>query len=250
MLIITSEFFPAGLNQTHIPWLFFALIKEKTQMKHILYLVLFMFAGYALADERTDLLKSWETLQKNSEALEYFQKNEDGTYKVKFKIIPYEGSLTVLAYDVEDIAYGSVDTKYRKMGYVEVELSNADESFMNKYGRLYYKWAQSNTLYLNGETGAWDSAKAYSESLMTEANESMPGSLTLLFFEYWNYILAVIIIYFLISQIINSKRVKVSMAMQNKAFEDSRAFMQLAVETSKKANETLENILSEIRKRP
>ncbi|MBA3028827.1 MAG: hypothetical protein FP816_08450 [Desulfobacteraceae bacterium] len=219
-------------------------------MKQFLYLILFIFAGHAMADERGDLLKSWENLQKTSAALEYFKKSQDGTYKVKFKIIPYEGLLTVLAYDVEDIAYGSVDTKYRKMGYVEVELSKTDESFMNKYGRIYYKWAQSNTLYLNAETGAWDSSKAYSDSLMTEANKSMPGSFTLFFFEYWNYLLAIIILYFLISQIINSKRVKASMALQNKAVEESRAFMQLAVETSKKANEILENILSEIKKRP
>ena len=102
------------------------------------------------------------------------------------------------------------------MGYVEIDLTDADDELMAKYGRIYYKWAQNNTLYLNSTTKTWDSSTVYTQSLMQDAEKYTPNSFTMLFFEYWNYLLAVVIIYFVFAQIKNSKRVKESIYMQEK----------------------------------
>ncbi len=222
-------------------------------MKHILPFILLLLTSVVFADDRQDFLKAWESVQKNSSEVRDFSSIKDNYYHIKFKNLPFEGELHVLAYEVEDMPSPMDSLTYSKMGYVEYELVGAPADMRSKYARTFQKWAKNNTLYFDEKLSKWDSYEEFSQQLMNgngmDKVALYPSLLT--FFDYWDYLLIVILIYFFFSQIVNSKRAKDSVAMQKKALEDmerNKVWMQQSIEMQKQNNQLLADILEAMKK--
>lgn len=198
-------------------------------------------------------------MQTKSGAFESFTKVSDSEYTVKFKTIPYEGTLKILASDVQESpSYGNADG-FSKMGYVEVDLPGAPADLTEKYSRTYYKWAQNNTLYYNSKTATWVDATEYSKSFKNK-DGSFGFKLWTSILEYWSYILILIVLYFLWSTIVNNHRtknalknqeeaVKKSLELSEQSLQTQNQAVQSAREAHQRTNELLGEILEELKKR-
>ena len=184
------------------------------------------------ASDEASFIQAWEKLQETSKEVEVFTKTDEKKYHVKFTTLPYEGELHVLAVGVETFNSGS---KENTTGYVEIDLPAASDELMQKYSRTYYKWAQNNSLYFDEESKKWLTPEQYTNSLKVEPEESEISPLFLIIFEYWNYLLILIILYFFISQVVNNRRIKESFEIQK----------QTSIEAIKLHNET-NKLLKEI----
>lgn len=228
-------------------------------MKYIIFALLFSQLAFAEAGDKEHFLTSWEDMQVKSGVFETFTKVSDAEYNVKFKAIPYEGRLVILASDLQDnVSYGASDT-FDKMGYVEVDLPGAPADLTEKYSRTYYKWAQNNTLYYNSKTATWVDAVEYSKSFRGK-DGGLGFKLWTSILEYWSYILILIVLYFLWSTIVNNHRTKNALKTQEEAIKKSLELseqslniqseaIQTSRETHQRTNELLGEILEELRKR-
>ncbi|MFO1389409.1 hypothetical protein [Cellvibrio sp.] len=228
-------------------------------MKYLLFAIFFAQLAFAEAGDKEHFLKSWEEMQSKSGAFETFTKVSDSEYNVKFKTIPYEGTLKILVSDVQESpSYGNADG-FSKMGYVEVDLPGAPADLTEKYSRTYYKWAQNNTLYYNSKTATWVDATEYSKSFKNKEG-SFGFKLWTSVLEYWSYILILIVLYFLWSTIVNNLRTKNALKNQEEAIkkslqlsEQSLQIQSQAIQSSSEAhqrtNELLGEILEELKKR-
>ena len=143
-------------------------------MKYIVGVILLVMSSVSNSQDKETFLAAWENAQKNSDQLELFEKTAEGKYKIKFVTLPYDGELVLLAYDVDKLGRGQyADKKYTMVGYVEIDLVDAPDDIMRKYGRTYSKWFQTNTLYFNDETGSWVTSKDYGEELIQDAQSDI-----------------------------------------------------------------------------
>lgn len=228
-------------------------------MKYLIFALFFSQLALAEAGDKEHFLKSWEEIQSKSGAFETFTKVSDSEYNIKFKSIPYEGTLVILASDVQDNPSYSDSDGFGKMGYVEVDLPGAPADLTEKYSRTYYKWAQSNTLYYNSKTATWVDATEYSKSFKNKEG-GIGFKLWTSIFEYWSYILILIMLYFLWSTIVNNHRTKKALKNQEEAIRKSLEISEQSLqiqsqaiqsgrESHQKTNELLAEILEELRKR-
>lgn len=222
-------------------------------MKYVTGFLLLVFSFYAYAGDRDDLLQAWENIQKNNPQVKLFEKISNGKYKIKFAVLPYEGELDVLTYDTEELNYDFIkDNPYSKRGYVNVDLVKTDEATLAKYGRSYYNWVQSNTLYLNKETGKWVSSKEYNKYISDATREKSQGGILYFLGDYWDYILLFIVFYFIFSGISGSRQLKRSVKMQGDAVKDMEKFKEIqdeAIALHKDTNKLLGEILEELKTR-
>ena len=224
-------------------------------LQALCFMLLYMISLTASAnDPKAGLLQAWETLQSTSVELEAFRKISDKKYWVKFSSLPYEGELAILAYGTEEVNYGGLDRiPYSLTGYVEVDLVDASSEETAKYARTLAKWQQSNTLFYNQETRAWESYQAYRETLQQQTDELAPSSGLLLVFEYAEYILFAVLFYFLYVVINNNTRVKKSIALQEQALTDveaSKRIMKESLVLQRETNQLLQEILRSVQQHP
>jgi hypothetical protein len=220
-------------------------------VRYYIGFLLVIFSSHSYPQDKESLLTAWENIQKNSTQVESFEKTDKGRYNIKFSTLPFEGKLVVLGSDTEDIAYGGTNKAYTKAGYLEIDLVGAPDNLMNKYSRSYYKWTASNTLYFNNETSQWVSQKEYTDDLVRNT-DVVSDDLLISLFNYWDYFFAAILLYFLISVIINNKRVKESVKIQKEAVQDmqkSIVSQNEAIELHKETNEILGHMLEELKQR-
>jgi len=226
-------------------------------MPHIKFLLLLFISTSLLAKpgDKDDFLSAWEKIQTNNSQVESFEKLSDLKYKIKFSNLPYEGELVIVAYDVETFDYNFTgESNFNKTGYVETNLPDTLEELAVKYSRTYYKWAEFNTLYFNKKTQQWVGQKQFNNYLLSDEYDQNSGELFWLW-EYWDYLLALIIIYFVISSVLGNKKIKESIELQKESVEQanklSKASME-AIEKSlgqhEKTNELLAELLEETRK--
>lgn len=117
-----------------------------------------------------------------------------------------------------------------------------------KYGRSYYKWFADNTLYFNNETGLWDSEKVYGEHFEKIVTDGFWFTIL----GYLDYILPLILVFFLYSVFINNKRVKDSVKSQREAISSidiTMAQQNKAMELHEQTNQILLDILNELKAR-
>lgn len=222
-------------------------------MKRVLLVLLWISCAPALAEDlKTSLLQAWENLQAKSAEVAEFRKLAERKYWIKFVTLPYEGELLVLAYDTEDFSLGMTEIPYTKLGYVEVDLVDASSEEIAKYARTHSKWAQNNTFYYNQESGAWEGFAEYRERLEQETEDLAPSSWILTLFENGHILLLAILLYFVYVAFASDRRVKKSMALQQKAMADfdiTTRYMKESMQLQKEANALLEQILEELKKR-
>lgn len=221
-------------------------------MKFVAGLLLLVFSFYAQGSERDDLLQAWENIQTTNPQVKTFEKISDGKYKIKFAVLPYDGEVDVLTYDTEDLNYDFIkDNPYSKRGYVNVDLVNSDEKTLAKYGRSYYNWVQSNTLYLDKRSGKWVSSQEYNKYIVNATREKSQGGILSFLADYWDFILLFIIIYFIFSAVLGGRQLRKSVKMQAEAVKDmdkSRQVQDEAIALHKETNKLLGEILEELRK--
>lgn len=220
-------------------------------MKYLTGLLFLIFSFSAYGSDRDNLIAAWENIQKSHKYVESFEKKGDGKYKIKFSILPYDGELAVLTYDVEDIEYNFLkDSPYSKRGYVSVDLSDANENTLAKYGRPYYKWFESNTLYFNKESGSWVESTVYNKYVSDATKKNAEGSVWFFLAGYWEIILLIIFAYLVITSISGGRLFKKSIKMQSDAVTDMEYFKKGQEEAIKLHNETnrlLNDILTELK---
>ena len=218
----------------------------------IILLALSFSAFSAFSSDRENLLLAWENIQKNQPQVESFQKVSDGKYKIKFSVLPYDGELVVLTYDTEDVNFDFIkDNPFSKRGYVNVDLVDADEKTLNKYGRSYFKWIQSNTLYLNMETKKWVSSEEYTNYITEATKEKTQNNVLFFLSGYWDYILLIIFAYFIFTGISGNKLFKKSLKMQSDSVADMEQIKKVqdeAITLHKETNQLLREMLDELKK--
>lgn len=222
-------------------------------MNKIFALCFCFFCPILFAGEEEDFILAWESIQSGHSEVESFEKIEDRKYKVKFKTLPFEGELIVLAYDVEDVDFVMEGSPFSKSGYVEIDLVGFSDESMSKYSRSYYKWAQDNELHFDSINNQWVTSKEYRLALSNSVNtdDALPSKFFLILIEYWNYVLVGIILYFFFSQISNSKRAKESVQYQQKAIDDmanTKLLMQQSLDMHKETNRLLESIHNQLKR--
>lgn len=229
-------------------------------MKFLLLIFLFFpLVSYCEIGDKESFLTAWEKRQSSSELVEVFQKVSDKTYHIKFATLPYEGELHLLIYEVEDIEYLPKNSSFTKTGYVEIDIPNEMSNLMEKYSRTYFKWAENNNLYFDSESQSWVSQKDYSSSVRA-AGPSTSDKVFIAVFEYWSYALIVIILYFFWSTVVNTKRTKraikvqedmlvKSLSISEESISIQKSAIQQSAELHKKTNETLLSILNEVKHR-
>ena len=220
-------------------------------MKFLIGIMLLVFSLHAYSDDRADLLVAWENIQKSHKQVESFDKVSQGKYKIKFSVLPFEGELVVLTYDTEDIEFNlGNDNPYTKTGYFNIELVGADEKKLTKYGRAYYKWLSSNTLYLNSKTEKWVASSEYTKYFSDIAKDQTQNNFLSFLSGYWDFILIFIIAYFIISTISGNKQLKKSLQIQNDAaagMDEVKKIQDDAMELHKETNKILGEILKELK---
>ncbi len=220
-------------------------------MKYITGILLLAFSFYAHSSDRDDLLLAWENIQKTHKQVKSFEKVSEGKYKIKFSVLPYEGELNILEYDVEDIEYNIVkDNPFTKSGYVNVDLVGADEKMLAKYGRSYYKWFESNTLYLNTKTGKWVTSREYNKYFTNVTKDKVQNNVLFFLSDYWDYILIFVIGFFIITSFTGSRQLKKALKLQHDAvtdMEEVKRIQDVALELHKKTNKILKDILEELK---
>ncbi|TWI67216.1 hypothetical protein LZ24_02748 [Desulfobotulus alkaliphilus] len=220
-------------------------------MKWLLLAVLALTSTTSFSQDRESLLKAWENIQRqHSEVAKFDTSETPGEYTIKFEQIPFEGNLRVLVYGVEEFPdiYGGGITK---TGYVEVELVGMASEELTKYGRPYYKWLQSNSLFFDNSAQLWISAEEYSQLQHELAESAMPSNTKMFFWEYSNYILVAIVLYFFITSFGNNKKMKLSIEAQKRAEEkinESIKTQHVALEEAKQQTELLREIRDSLAK--
>ena len=226
-------------------------------MSYLKFFTIFIFSTAIFAEpgDKNDFLSAWEKIQSSNSQVESFEKIDELKYKIKFSSLPYEGELAIVAYDVEEFNYSPVgESDYNKTGYVEIDLPDALEELAVKYSRTYYKWAESNTLYFNQKTQQWVTQKQYNEYLMSDENAVNFGGLFWLW-EYWDYLLALIILYFVVSSVLGNKKIKESLDLQKESVEQANELSKASMDAIEKSlsqhertNELLAELIEEVKK--
>jgi hypothetical protein len=222
-------------------------------MKYTLLLLLFLpMITLAEPGDRGHFIEAWEAIQKNSALVESFDKVDDGEYLIKFKHIPYEGPLVLLTADVENNPPYGMATQFTKTGFVEIDLPGAMDNILQKYSRSFHKWAQHNTLHFDATRNLWVDQEAFTAAFM-EDKDAFDGGVAFSILEYWDYILAAILFYFLWSAVISNKRTKSALKLQEEAFkksiELSETSIQLqtqALDAGRTAHEKTNHLLAEL----
>lgn len=219
------------------------------------WLFLFLICFYTIQtvadDSKSALLATWEEYQAASDDLVEFKKLSDKRYRVKFNALPYEGEMQVLAYDVEEIDYDTSGSPYSKIGYVEVDLVDTSAEQLNKYSRSYSRWVQSNTLFYNQSNHAWDPLPVYRKQLELQAEEAIPNGFWGWMIDYSSYLLLAVLCYFLYAMVVNDRRVKKSVALQQQAMREvevTRRYMEESSGLHKQTNRLLEQILEALKR--
>ncbi|MCG8486199.1 MAG: hypothetical protein MI756_01885 [Chromatiales bacterium] len=191
-------------------------------MRWIQVLMLCVISLSAVADvSREQLLLAWEEHQKSNPDILQFKKLGKDLYHIKFAHMPYDGELKLLAYNTELLDYLPDINPYTHTGYVEIDLTAAPAEEINKYSRSYSRWLQSNTFYYNRESQSWDSWSVYRQQLDQQSEDLISDTSGILkVFDYWEYILLAVFLYFVVVTINNDRRVKRSLALQDRAMED------------------------------
>ena len=219
-------------------------------------LPLFSFAN-GDTQEKEAFLQAWESKQKQHPALEYFEKNSDATYNIKFKNIPFEGKLIVLNYDIESFQDFGEYLPVSKSGYIEYDLPELSDDITEKYYRSYSNWDQSNFLYFSSQSNTWIDEKEYAD-LIQDFDYDYDEGLMYYLSDYVGYILFVLFIYFVYSIFSNNGRTKKVIQIQELAFKQSMELSQESLKLQKyaikksednheKTNILLENILNELK---
>ena len=200
--------------------------------KALLFIMLLMPLA-SFSQDREALRLAWEEIQRHHPEVASFEATDTaGEYQVRFERLPFEGRLKVLVYDVEALP-GGHGTEVTHAGYVEVELVGASEEALARYARPYYRWQQSNTLFLDQASGQWMTGEEYSRRLQQNAEQALDGSPGLMFWEYSHYILFAVVIYFFLSSFASNSKVKQSIEIQKRAeqrIDESLAAQRLAME--------------------
>lgn len=220
-------------------------------MNRLILVLITMLSTVTIANENDTFIASWEQTQSNSKYIENFEKVENDLYKVKFSKMPYEGVLRLISYDIEDISYG--DGPITSSGIAIVELESLPTDFIEKYSRIYYSWNETNELFYNSKDEKWITAKEYRTEMKEIAQSSDSTNIFTLLLQNWDYIFIAIILYFVISSISNSRKVNLSVKLQQEAIknanelqEQSLKIQNEAINTSKAMHEITNNTLKEI----
>lgn len=211
-------------------------------IKRALLFIMLLMPLASFSQDREALRLAWEEIQRHHPEVASFEATDTaGEYQVRFERLPFEGRLKVLVYDVEpmSVSYGAELTH---TGYVEVELVGAAREELAKYGRPYYRWQQSNTLYFDQGSEQWITAEDYGRLQQQYAEAGDAG---LAFWEYSHYILFAVVIWFFLSSLVNNSKVKQSIAMQQRAeqrIDESLAVQHQAMEEARRQTALLEQI--------
>lgn len=227
-------------------------------MRLILLLLLLPLTVLAASNNAEDFLKAWENNQANHPAVTSFEKISDGKYQIEFSKLPYKGELLLLSYDVDSVGYLPENSHFNKIGYATIDLPNQLDTLIQKYNRLYYKWAQGNTLYFNEHSQTWENQAAYLASFKTDINAPKP-SIWARIFKYWDVLFIAMMLYFLWSTFIGNRRAKASVehqkqstealfAQNHEATERQKQAIDDTLELQKETNQLLKDILDALNK--
>ena len=198
--------------------------------------MMLLAVSVSAADEKASLLSAWEAVQAQHEQVASFVKQDDGLYQIEFTSLPFKGELRVLAYDTEPLSYGGEKSLFKQAGYIEYELVGAPDDMQEKYWRTFQNWNESNTLYYSESQQSWVTQREFAQQMSSQLPKDSGVSVWLLIYQYWSYALIAIVVYFFISQMINSRRMKRSLELQQQAVERSA---ELHAETNRLLTEIL-----------
>lgn len=116
------------------------------------------------------LVAAWERVQREDPETAAFEKIAERRYRFKTNRFPFDGELRVLKATVDD-SLGDYDYGYVR-GVIEYDLVGLSEEVVKKYGHSYESWRESNTLYLDRDSGSWLSAAGQRARMAAKVKEA------------------------------------------------------------------------------
>jgi cbb3-type cytochrome oxidase subunit 3 len=193
------------------------------------------------------LVAAWEQSLRSDPYTEILEKKGEGSYRFKSKRFPFDGELQVLGVAVGDPLaegwYGDVTP-----GTVEVQLAGVADDFPRKYAASYAQWESGNTLYWDGKTKTWITAREWRRRVMRKA-----GRWSFLSFAsstFWILFLLVLVGILLWISRKAGRQMKTAMKAQERLMADHERVLKLSergVELSEDSNRVLKEILQELK---
>ena len=208
----------------------------------IFFTLLISQLAYSQELSKDSLIESWQSFQVEGEFIDTLEQIDTDLFNVKFSNLPYEGKLKILFVNIEELDLGNGITAY---GSVEVDLVDAESSFLQRYESVFFKWKQSNSFYFNSDSETWINYSEYNELLKLQPQHEQSWFWSLL--KFWNVLIVFIILYFFISQILNNRKIKKSVKFQEESLKLQKLAVEQSIELHKETNMHLKELRNELK---
>ena len=189
----------------------------------VLFLALAQCPAWAAMDEAS-LIAAWEEAVIGDPETLVLEPLGDNRYHFETMRFPYNGELRVLNTSI-DRAAGALDYP---MGVVEVELTDADEGFLQRHAMSYGQWAQNNILFYDQANGRWLTTWEL-DDVMYAGGCDVPWYSSLLAENFfWLVFLLVFVLMLIFAIRKSSRQMKKAMSAQDQALSDNRELLELA----------------------
>jgi hypothetical protein len=197
---------------------------------------------------RESLLVAWEANLRGDPQTLVFERLEDDLYRWSTERFPFDGVVRVLNLVVDDRTFEYAASGV--VGVVEADLEGVSDEFRRQYAYSIGLWQGANTLYFDADSGEWQSASDWQNSMV----EHYSGGGWLALFSGWAWVIflaAMVVVVFWLSRRA-SRQMKKAMAAQDKALAEQERAIRLtedAIEISRDSNRVLKEIRDLLKER-